>query len=160
MEAFIGTMNRQFLSYVNKLPKLIKKLKKSELINRTNLSHVPKKGVYVFYSDGRPAYVGRSNDMKARIQKHSRPSSGHNSATFAFLLAKEKADELGINTKMERKVLEKELSFQPLYYEAKIKVSNMPVRVVDIDDQVLQALFEVYASLELKTTKYNDFSTH
>jgi len=157
---FVGTMNRQFLSYANKLPKLMEKLKKSELINRTDLRHVPKKGVYVFYSDGGPAYVGRSNDIKSRIQNHSRPSSGHNSATFAFMLAKEKAEEQRIDTKMERKVLEQEPSFKPLFNEAKSTVSNMPVRVVSIDDQILQTLFEVYASLELNTSKYNDFTTH
>ena len=35
----------------------------------------------------------------------------------------------------------------------------MKIRVVQIDDQVTQALFEIYAALALET-KYNDFRTH
>ena len=36
----------------------------------------------------------------------------------------------------------------------------MEVRVVEIMDPVLQAVFEIYAALTLGTTRYNRFDTH
>ena len=48
---------------------------------------IPDKGIYVFYESGKPLYVGRSDRMRGSILEHGRPSSLHNSATFAFLLA-------------------------------------------------------------------------
>jgi len=36
----------------------------------------------------------------------------------------------------------------------------MLVRVIAIEDQITQYLFEAYAVLELGTTEYNDFWTH
>ncbi len=35
----------------------------------------------------------------------------------------------------------------------------MQTKVIEIEDQITQALFEIYAALILNT-KYNDFSTH
>lgn len=152
-------MDKKFLAYVNKLPKPMEKLKNSDLLDRNNLGNIPKSGIYVFYENKKPIYVGRSNGMKSRIQNHGRRSSGHNSATFSFMLAKEKAEKLGIDIKLERKVLEKDPQFDELFKDAKARVARMSVRVIGINDQILQTLFEVYAHLELKT-KYNDFRTH
>jgi len=81
------------------------------------------------------------------------------SATFAFILAKEDAQKVGIPTKAERKALENDLRFKELYTKAKARVSKMSVRVVSIEDQILQTLFEVYAALDLPT-KYNVFDNH
>jgi hypothetical protein len=36
----------------------------------------------------------------------------------------------------------------------------MPFRVIEIEDQITQTLLEVYATIELGTTEFNDFSTH
>ena len=154
-------MNPEFDLCIRELPKLKEQLKNSNLIPTNELQTVSAKGIYVFYENEKPVYVGRSNNIKARIQYHCRPSSGHGSATFAFILAKEKAvdDNKGINTKDERKVLENNDEFKTLYEEAKKRVSNMSIRVVSIENQILQTLFEVYAAVELKT-RYNDFGTH
>ena len=73
-------------------------LNKSQLYERDNSFHFPDKGIYVFFEDGRPLYVGRSERMKKRVKQHSRRSSGHNSATFAFLLAKESAEKSQIDS--------------------------------------------------------------
>jgi len=35
----------------------------------------------------------------------------------------------------------------------------MKVKIIDIEDQILKALFEIFVHLELNT-KYNDFRTH
>ena len=36
----------------------------------------------------------------------------------------------------------------------------MEVRAVEIQDSVTQTVFEIYASLSLNTTRYNNFDTH
>ena len=152
-------MNADFRRYSDQLPILMEQLKNSNLIPTNNLQTVPAKGIYVFYENEKPVYVGRSNNIKARIQYHRRPSSGHGSATFAFILAREDADKLGINTKIERKILEEESRFSDLYTKAKERVSKMHVKAVEIDDPILQTLFEVYAAVDLQT-KYNAFDNH
>ena len=42
----------------------------------------------------------------------------------------------------------------------KERVRNMEVRAVEIKDSETQTVFEVYASLVLKTSRYNNFDTH
>ena len=51
------------------------------------------KGVYVLYACGRPMYVGRSDKLADRLLDHGRPSSGSESASLAFNLARDKARE-------------------------------------------------------------------
>lgn len=152
-------MNKLFLNYIAELPNLMEKLNKSDLIIRGNLQNIPEKGIYVFYEDMQPMYTGRSNNIKARIQYHCRPSSGHGSATFAFILAKESAVGLGVDISLERKLLENDQKFKEEFNKAKQRVSKMPIKAVYIEDPILQTLFEVYAALELPT-KYNVFDTH
>jgi len=36
----------------------------------------------------------------------------------------------------------------------------MKIRAVQIDDPIIQTLFEVYVALAFDTTEYNDFDTH
>ncbi len=134
-------------------------LKKSPCYERKDSHNFPEKGIYVFFESGKPLYVGRSERMKVRLQQHSRRSSGHNSATFAFLLAKEKAQKSGINSSGVRGEVEKDDAFKQIYYEMKERVSKMQIKVVEVLDPVEQTFFEVYAALELKTP-YNDWGTH
>ena len=126
---------------------------------------IPEKGIYVFYESGKSLYVGRSDRMRERILEHGRPRSLHNSATFAFLLAMEMATRKGINcTGITRDDLQIDDDFKPLYDQAKERVSNMQLRVVEVSDAIEQSVFEVYAALHLKTTRnyggYNDFENH
>jgi len=114
----------------------------------------------VFYENENPVYVGRTDHMKTRLQQHGRPSSKHNSATFAFNIATKEAIENGIAVKKSRKLLEQDRDFVPLFSIAKERVSRMGVRVVGIDDPIVQTLFEVYAVIALKTQEYNYFETH
>lgn len=154
-------MHKYFKDYIDELPTLMRQLKNSKLRARNELDDVTYGGIYVFYDteSRQPVYVGRSNDIKQRIQFHSRPSSGHGSATFAFILAKENVAKEGMNINIERKILEKEALFSDKFRSAKLTVSKMLIRVVEVDDPILQTLLEVYAAVELKT-KYNDFSNH
>lgn len=152
-------MNTDFDQMVVEMPRLLLKLRQTEPVGRDNLRGVPQRGVYVLYEDGNPIYVGRSNRLKARLLEHSRQSSMHNSAPFAFNLAKEKAAKRGINISQARNELGRDLAFKDLFTQAKKRVSLMRIRAVQIDSPVMQTLFEVYAALALRT-KYNDFDTH
>ena len=152
-------MDIEFKKLIEQMPQLLSNLKKKKPLEMNNLDGIPTHGVYVFYEKNKPIYVGRSNRLKSRIREHYRESSTHDSATFAFNLAKE---EMGINqrTPITRKELEKAPGFDRAFYEARLRVKEMEVRVVQIDDQATQALFEIYAVLALKTRRYNNFRTH
>lgn len=152
-------MNTEFEEIINQIPDLMQQLVDSPLRQRDSLGDIPKKGIYVFYEDEEPIYVGRTNRMKVRIQEHGRRSSYHNTATFAFILAKEIANEQDIDIKIKRNALEADSAFNSIFLEQKERVSKMNVRVIEILDPIIQTIFEVYVSMELNT-KYNDFDTH
>ena len=151
-------------SVFGKMPKLLQALQDSDLQDR-NFHGFPQRGIYVFYENGRPIYVGRTNGMKKRILQHGRPSSPHNSATFAFLLAVEQAEKCEIDChSRKRSDLQKSSDFKPFFDVAKERVRNMQVRVVKVPDAIEQTVFEVYAAVQLGTTLehggYNDFENH
>ena len=144
---------------ISRVP-LLEDLQTSALLTRASLQNVPQRGIYAFYENEMPLYVGRSNRIRRRIQQHGRPSSGHNSATFAFRLALEAAKGQRFDlTGMQRSQLETNLRFKGLYDAAKSRVAAMGVRVIQIDDPVEQTIFEVYAALTL-ATPYNEFENH
>lgn len=142
------------------MPILFDSLQKMDFVHRNDVTKkLPRKGVYVFYEDEKPIYVGRSKNIPNRILNHGRPSSGHNSATFAFLLAKEEAIDRGLNVDMTRASLEKNPAFKKIYLEQKKRVADMLIKAVEIESPEIEAIFEIYASRKLDT-KYNDFNTH
>jgi hypothetical protein len=155
-------MDENILKIDEKMHELMKILLEAPLLSRDNLNDIPSKGLYVFYENEKPIYVGISgkNRMKKRIMGHGRKSGGHNSATFAFNIAKKDAEKIGLNTKERRKILEKIPEFANLYTFAKERVSKMKVRTIEINDPNFRALFEIYAALVLNTTEYNSFETH
>ena len=122
-------------------------------------------GIYVLYEDSAPMYVGRSDHLKDRLLNHGRPSSGSESASFAFILAKEDFEAAQLKAlwpdgkPKSRKELQHAPSFKPLFDAAKERVTKMSIRAVGIQDPIEQTIFEVYAHLQL-CTPYNDFNTH
>ncbi|MFZ3060784.1 MAG: GIY-YIG nuclease family protein [Candidatus Methanoperedens sp.] len=152
-------MNNEFKQIIDQFPSLMKQLVNSPLRSCSDPGSPPRKGIYVFYENGTPIYVGRTDRMRARIKEHGRPSSTNNHAPFAFNLAKKNAVEKGIDVNMQRGVLEKDSIFAELFSEAKKRVSQMSVKVIEINDPIIQTIFEVYASIDLKT-EFNDFNTH
>ena len=153
-------MSAQFDRLVAQMPELLNRLLNATPLSRDSLEAVPERGIYVLYEIDTPIYVGRSNRIRERLQEHSRPSSTHNSAPFAFNLAKEDASTRGINIEgRQRSQIEKEPDFGKLFTAAKQRVSAMKIRAIEITDPVEQTLFEVYAALALNT-RYNKFDTH
>ena len=152
------SLNVKFEKIINTYPALMEKLNKSNYITREDLKKVPDRGIYVFYDGKKPIYVGRSERMRSRLKEHSQQSSGQTSATFAFNLAKSRAKKLGIDITRNRKILEQDPHFSPIYKEEKTRVSKMKFKVIRINNPIKQTLFEVYASIELKTKQ--DWGTH
>lgn len=152
-------MNAEFQKIIDTLPARMVTLNNSPLYARSDSRQFPHKGIYVFFEEGQPLYVGRSDSMKNRIQQHSRPSSGHNSASFAFILAKEIVKKSGTDVTQSREGLEQDPVFGRIYLTMKERVWKMQIRVVSIEDPIEQTFFEVYAALELKTP-YNEWGTH
>ena len=78
-------MSAKFDVVVNGVKDKYNQLVSSKKYTYTDL---PKKlhlaGIYLFSKDGEALYVGRTNNVKKRLQLHTR--NNHNQATFAFLL--------------------------------------------------------------------------
>ena len=135
------------------------KLKQMMPTKRADLkgAELPKAGIYVFYKDEIPLYVGRTGSLKARLKQHGCKNSNHFSASFALILAKKLALANGVNCNSNRKDLAADAEFK--FKEAKEAVSLMQFRYVEITDSIAQTLFEVYAALELNTP-HNSFDPH
>ena len=72
----------------------------------------------------------------------------------------EKAEKQEIDCKSKtRDLLQVDPKFEPLYREAKERVSDMDIKVVEVKDAIEQTVFEVYAALKLNTP-YNTFENH
>lgn len=89
-------------------------------------------GVFMFFEDGKPMYVGRTNKkrMKLRIQEHYRPSANKFSATFAFQLAQKEKHEPIAHT------------YDEYFVEAKKRVSEMQIKILEEDRRYHQILLE------------------
>ena len=105
-------------------------------------------------------YVGQSRNLRERLRAHTIPSAGQEQASFAFLLAVEKAEELGHAVEGTRKEKAAHKIIGPLFLEQKERVRNMDVQFVVEADPIIRTLFEVYATLRLHTERYNSFETH
>jgi predicted GIY-YIG superfamily endonuclease len=119
-------------------------------------------GIYLFSEGERHLYVGRTRDVRRRYGQHSRPSSKHNTAPFAFKLAREETGNLAADYTAGgrgRLALSAETEFSAAFSRALARVRNMEFRFVAEPDPTRQCLLEVYVSV-VHGTPYNDFDTH
>ena len=152
-------MNERFKKLIDRMPSQLQLLLEQPLIviDEIGITQVPQKGVYVFFEDNKPIYVGRSNRLKKRLKEHSQRSSDHYSATLAFRIAKQNTSTL--QKKQTNEQLMKNRDFVEGFEAAKGRIARTKIRFIEIEDQIEQALFEIYASLALGT-ELNDFGTH
>ncbi len=151
-----------FVNYIDKLPELLKRLLKMVPTHAINLpKNIPLKGIYLFSENDNHLYVGRSNNIKRRIQNHCRPSASHHQATFAFRIARvdTNLEKATYKTEGSRKQLEEDPKFKLVFTTAKERVRNMDLRFIEANDPILQALFEIYVAVTLDTP-YNNFDNH
>ena len=155
-------MNDKFKELTDKMPSYLQSLlaQPNIAIDDIGITQVPQKGVYVFFEDNKPIYVGRSNRLKNRLKEHSQKSSDHFSATLAFRIAKNTTSTLQRkHGKQTNKQLMDDSEFVKEFSAAKERISRAKIRFIGIEDQIEQAMFEIYASLVLGT-ELNDFCTH
>ena len=122
---------------------------------------MPARAVYLFSEGDNHLYIGRTNRLRQRLLEHGRPSSGHNSAPFAFLLAREATGKTTATyqTTGSRAELQADPVFAAAFTAARRRVRAMDIRFVEESDRTRQALLEMYVAVALKTP-YNDFDTH
>ena len=155
-------MNERFKKLTDRMPLYLQSLleKPSIAIDDIGITQVPRKGVYVFFEDNKPIYVGRSNRLKERLKEHSQKGADHYSATLAFKIAKQNNSTLqGKERKQTSEQLMKNRDFVEEFEAAKNRIARTKIRFIEIEDQIEQAMFEIYAHLALNT-RYNDFRTH
>ena len=152
-------MNPDFQKIINQMEPLLEELMTSSPHTiEDGLRNLPRKGVYAFYENGKAIYVGRSNRIRDRIREHGAESSRHESATFAYkLMLEEVGEQGGHSSKSSRQDLQQK--YENEYKGQRKRIREMKVRGVAIEDQKVQAVFEIYAILALGTTKYNPFQT-
>lgn len=120
---------------------------------------MPVKGVYLFSQNGQFLYVGRTNNMRKRLQYHTR--NNHNQATFAFLLARHRTGKMKASYQKadSRSDLLTQPRFLKAFTKARADLREMDVRFIAEADANRQALLEICAAMRTKA-KYNDFDNH
>lgn len=155
-------MNEEFRKLIEALDPAYQRLVAMVPVQVTKLPHnMPAAGVYLLSERSVPLYVGRSNRMRARLQEHCRPSSGHNAAPFAFRLAREASGRIKASYAREgsRLQLERDPDFKRAFDLAKQRIRQMEIRFVEETNSLSQGLLEIYAALACGA-RYNDFDTH
>lgn len=156
-------MDSKFISHVEVLkPQLMCLLAMQPITPNTLPAKMFRKGVYVLSEGDNHLYVGRSNDIKKRIGRHSRPGATHRMAAFAFRLAREATGNLKATYKKgegSRAALMEDENFVAAFDAAKARIRKMSLRFVEENDPVRQALLEIYFAVVLNTP-HNDFDNH
>jgi len=155
-------MNEHFKQHVESLHPTFEKLIQSVPFTFDTLpKELPKAGVYLFTERHNHLYVGRTNGLRKRLQQHCRAGSSHNSAPFAFRLAREHRGVLKATYKAEgsRAALLQDAAFAQAFAISKTRLRAMTIRVVEESNPLRQALLEMYVATALDA-KYNDFDNH
>lgn len=158
---------------VAKLPRHLEALLACEAFGRGPDREPPplKHGVYLFTEAGRHLYVGRCglteraakkgaghSNFRTRLAGHTRPSSGHNQATFAWRLTVEAVEGRWEDLPTTRLALGRDSRFLQEFLRQKERVTAMEFRVVAIKDDFESYVFEPYAAMMLDTP-YNSWAT-
>lgn len=156
-------MYEEFQTHIDALQPKLQELLAMPAVKPTQLPRqMPKAGVYLLSEAGEFLYVGRSNDIKGRIGRHSRPGATHRMAAFAFRLARHATGQLVPSYKKgagSREALMSDPLFLMAFEAAKARICAMDLQYVEEIDPVRQCLLEVYVAVVLKA-KHNDFDNH
>ncbi len=150
-------MKEQFQKIIHTIEVKYDLLTKSNpFILKSFPANLPSKGIYLFSEGSGFLYVGRSSNIPNRLRYHV--GYGHNQATFAFLLAREATDRRKPTYRKEgsRAELLKNPEFKKAFDDARKRIGNMEVRVIEEIEPTQQALLEIYTAYVAKT-KYNSF---
>lgn len=164
---------RQWEEVVTGLPRHLEALLACKVLGRGPGREPPplEHGVYLFTEAGRDSYVGRCglteraakkgaghSNFRTRLAGHTRPSSGHNQATFAWRLTIEAVEGRWEDLPTTRSALGRDSRFLQEFIRQKERVTAMEFRVVAIPDDFESYVFEPYAATMLDTP-YNSWAT-
>ena len=156
-------MDQVFRAHVEALrPKLERIIAMHPVSPSAMPGDTPKAGIYLLSEAGHHLYVGRSNDIRARIGRHCLPGATERMAAFAFRLAREATGNIEATYKKgvgSRKGLMADPTFVRAFSAAKARIRAMELRYVEESNPVRQTLLEVYVAVVLNTP-YNDFNNH
>jgi hypothetical protein len=150
-----------FESLVTELPNLLDRLLVAPAAKVADHDPIPEvAGIYLFSELDHAIYVGQTRKLRQRLRNHTNPLGKNNQATFAFLVAKDEAARAGVDTDLFRAQLEADRKFAGHFKAAKLRVSEMDVRFIELAGPIERSVFEIYASLALDTLVFNSFETH
>jgi predicted GIY-YIG superfamily endonuclease len=155
-------LRRSFRKLLNELePKLLRLCNMKPAKPDALPTDMPKAGVYLFSCGDEHLYVGRTNRLRTRIQEHCRASASHDSAPFAFKLARYRSGfERASYTKQgSRQWLAKDPEFARVFRDCKKEIRDFDVRWVEEGRAKQQFLLELYVADALKA-EHNDFDNH
>jgi hypothetical protein len=148
------------------LPELLTKLLESPLYGAAPDRPKPPEayGVYLFSERGKPCYVGRVglterarragkgkgfSNFRTRLNGHTARRAQPNEATYAYTLTCEVFRDRGIPLAQTRAANRDNPAFKEEFLRQIQRVTEMDFQVVEIDDDRLAAVFEVYAATVL-----------
>lgn len=156
-------MNETFRQHVEALHPAYERLIASIPFKFADLAgqSIPECGVYLLSEGERHLYVGRSDNIRKRLQNHCRAGATYLQAAFAFRLAREscgvpKATYKPVGSRADLMTQE---PFRLSFDEQKARLRAMDIRTVAEADGNRQALLEMYVAIVL-ATPYNDFNNH
>lgn len=152
-------MNQQFAQAVERVLSMYDDLNSAPLLPmRGGPSHSTSGGIYVLYDNGEPLHVGRTRNLRKRLQGHC--SHSHYHASFAFKRAREvtgrKANYKPGNSRL---VLSQDTEFRPIFLRQVEVIRGMFYRFLEVGNPIEQYLLELYAAMEL-CTSMDEFDTH
>jgi hypothetical protein len=145
----------------SELPQLLDRLLAAPAATVAGHPQIPNQaGIYLFSELDHAIYVGQTRKLRQRLANHTNPLGKNNQATFAFLVAKGAAEKAGVDIAQYRAQLEADQQFAEHFNAAKLRVSEMDVRFIELAGPIERSVFEIYASLALDTLVFNSFETH
>ncbi len=114
------------------------------------------KGLYIFYEDNKPIYIGISRSILKRLKSHFLGKI-HNEATLAYIMIRHKHEGAHGFYNGERANLDLFKSDRTLLQ--KEMMTNWKIAIIPETDNYKMYFFEIYLACHLKTI-WNSFETH
>jgi predicted GIY-YIG superfamily endonuclease len=150
-------MKSDFDSILINVKKLHEELIKMTPVFHGNLGDCNFSGVYLFTENKVHLYMGRTRGLRKRLMQHA--SAGANSAPFALRLTREITGHKATYKKAGSiKELMTDGAFLEEFKRQQARVAQMEIRYIRVDDDLEQALLEIYSSTVLETP-HNEFRT-
>ncbi|HUZ91483.1 MAG TPA: hypothetical protein VMU78_06245 [Methylocella sp.] len=135
-----------FAEHVGRIPDLFAKLNEATPLAFSPIGLPQEPAVYAFIEDQKILRIGRTGNLKRRIQSHMKQD--HHSASFAFKLAREQFHPKPTYKKEgSRGALQQDTIFMQRFAEQIARLKRMHMKYILIDDPIDQYLLELYASM-------------